>query len=67
MFPAPAKVGKGLLGTNLYPDVGGSAQFCTSLLVSVNRQQKGEEAGTPMWHVGLSEMERSSGRLFTEF
>ena len=47
MFLAPAKDGEGWLETNLYPDIDGSAYFCTSFLAFVNQQQKGEGTGTP--------------------
>lgn len=69
MYPAAAKDGECWLESNLCPDVGGSAYFCTSLPVTVKQQQKEQGAATApaVQHIALSEMERLPGDSFSEF
>lgn len=66
---ATAKDGEGWLESNLCPDIGDSADFCTCLPVTLKQQQKGQGGGTApaVQHIALSEMKRLPGDSFAEF
>lgn len=69
MYLAPAEDGEGWLESNLCPDIGGSAYFCTCLPVPLKQQQKGQGAGAApaVQHIAVSEMERLPGGSLAEF